>query len=154
MRTRLMASIRQAGIAAAFVVVSAACTDVLSVSNPGALQEGQLTNPALEQFLVNGAVGEFQYAQGYYALWSSVLADESYTDHTEVGIRELSLHGFNDLNGTNEAVFGNISRAVASGDDAVTRLKVMLGATASTSLSVARALTYGGYAYVLLGEGF
>lgn len=154
MHTTLMASIRSAVIAAALVVVSTACKDVLSVSNPGALGEGQLTNPALEQFLVNGAVGEFQYAQGYYALWSSVLADESYTDHTEVGIRELSLHGFNNLNGTNEAVFGNISRAVASGDDAVTRLKVMLGANAGSSLSIARALTYGGYAYVLLGEGF
>ena len=154
MHTTLMASIRRFGIAAVLVVISAACKDVLSVSNPGALQESQLTDPALEQFLVNGAIGEFQYAQGYYSLWSSVLADESYTDHTEVGIRELSQHAFNDLNGTNEAVFGNISRAVASADDAVTRLKLMLGANAGSSLSVARALTYGGYAYVLLGEGF
>ncbi len=154
MHPALMTTIRRLCLTAALAFAATGCSDVLNVSNPGALQEEQLTNPALEQFLVNGAVGEFQYAQGYYALWSAMLSDEAYTDHTEVGIRELSLHNFNDLNGTNESVFGNLSRARASADDAVTRLKVILGTGAGASLSVARALTYGGYSYVLLGEGF
>lgn len=154
MRTALMTLIRRASVAATLVFTVAGCKDVLNVSNPGALKEEQLTNPALEQFLVNGAIGEFQYAYGYYALWSAMLSDEAYTDHTEVGIRELSLHTISEINSTNEAVFGNLQRGVASGDDAVTRLKVILGAGASSSISVARALAYGGYSYVLLGEGF
>ena len=154
MHPALMTTIRRLCLTAALAFAATGCSDVLNVSNPGALQEEQLTNPALEQFLVNGAVGEFQYAQGYYALWSAMLSDEAYTDHTEVGIRELSLHNFNDLNGTNESVFGNLSRARASADDAVTRLKVILGTGAGASLSVARALTYCGYSYVLLCEGF
>lgn len=154
MQPALMTNIRRTGVTAALVLAFTGCAGVLDVSNPGALQEEQLSNPALEQFIVNGAIGEFQYAQGYYALWSAMLSDEAYTDHTEVGIRELSLHTITDLNTTNEAVFGNISRARASGDDAVTRLKEMLGANAGKSISVARALAYGGYSYVLLGEGF
>lgn len=154
MHPALMTSIRRTGVAAALLFAVAGCKDVLNVSNPGALKEEQLTNPALEQFIVNGAVGEFQYAYGYYALWSAMLSDEAYTDHTEVGIRELSLHTISDINTTNESVFGNIQRGVASGDDAVTRLKEILGAGAGSSISVARALAYGGYSYVLLGEGF
>jgi starch-binding outer membrane protein, SusD/RagB family len=130
------------------------CKGILDVSNPGSLQEGQLSDPALEQFEVNGAIGEFQYAFGYYSLYSAILGDELFTDHTNVGIRELSLHNFNDLNDVNQSVFEVLSRARASGDDAATRIKTMLGAGAGTSLNVARALTYGGYSYVLLGEGF
>ena len=130
------------------------CKGILDVANPGALKEEQLTNPALEAFLVNGVIGEFQYSYGYYALWSGVLSDELFTDHTNVGIRELSLHNFNDLNDTNQGVFENLSRTRASADDAVTRLKAILGAGAGSSLNVARVLAYGGYAYTLLGEGF
>ncbi len=141
-------------VAAAIVATISGCKDVLTVSNPGALKEAQLSDPALEQFIVNGAIGEFQYAYGVYALYSGILSDESFTDHTQVGIREFSLHNFNDLNGTNESVFETLSRARASGDDAVTRLKAILGAGAGSSLNVARALAYGGYAYTLLGEGF
>jgi hypothetical protein len=131
------------------------CDSILEVSNPGALQEGQLSDPALEQFIVNGAIGEFQYAYGFYALYSSVLADETFTDHTNVSIRELSLHNFNDLNDQTTDVFSNLSRARASADDGVTRLTAILGAAnAAKSLNVARLLAYGGYSYVLLGEGY
>ena len=117
-------------VATSMLLALGGCKDVLTVSNPGALQEGQLTEPALEQFMVNGAIGEFQYAYGNYALWSGVLADESYTDHTNVGVREFSLHNFNDQNSTNETIFENISRAIASADEATGRLKVILGASA------------------------
>lgn len=154
MRKSLGGRARRAGALAAMGFAIAGCKDVLEVSNPGALKEAQLTEPALEQFIVNGAIGEFQYAFGVYTLYSGILSDESFTDHTQVGIREFSLHNFNDLNGTNESVFETLSRARASGDDAVSRLKVILGAGAATSLNVARALAYGGYAYTLLGEGF
>lgn len=154
MRTPSTRTIRQMATAVAVIAATSGCNELLTVSNPGALQEEQLTNPALEQFIVNGAIGEFQYAYGVYALYSGILSDESFTDHTQVGIREFSLHNFNDLNGTNETVFETLSRARASADDATSRLKVILGAGAGTSLNVARTLAYGGYAYTLLGEGF
>jgi hypothetical protein len=132
----------------------AACADVLTVSNPGTLKEGQLSNPALEQFLITGAIGEFQFAYGQYALWSSVLADETFADHTDINFREFSLHTFTDINTVNDAIYGNIQRARQSAEDAAARVKIMAGANAASSLNVARALIHAGYSYVLLGEGF
>jgi starch-binding outer membrane protein, SusD/RagB family len=131
-----------------------ACGDVLKVANPGILEEGRLDDPALEPFLVNGAIGEFQFAFVTYAMWSATLADEAFMDHTTPSFRELSLHRFTDLNTSNEAVYAALQRARQSADDAVIRVKHMQGAKAVTSLNVARALIYGGYSYTLLGEGF
>ncbi|HEY2854441.1 MAG TPA: hypothetical protein VGJ18_16415 [Gemmatimonadaceae bacterium] len=131
-----------------------ACKGILDVQNPGAIQEGQLNDPALQQLIVNGAIGEFQYAYGQYAQWSAVLSDEAFTDHTNVDVRQFSLHDFTDLNTINSGVYEYLQRARQSADDAASRLKAMLGTGASSSLDVARVLAYGGYAYTLLGEGF
>ena len=150
----VMPTLRHVAAATLLVLSLAGCENALQVTNPGALQESQLGNPALEQFLVNGAIGEFQFAYVNYALWSGVLADELITDHTNVSIREFSLHNFNDLNVTNEGIYGNIQRARQSADDATTRVKTILGAGATSSLNVSRTLIYGAYAYVLLAEGF
>ena len=141
-------------VAALLVCGTAACSDILDVTNPGAIQEGQLADPALQQLIVNGAIGEFQYAYGQYAQWSAVLSDEAFTDHTNVDVRQFSLHDFTDLNSINSGVYEYVQRARQSADDAADRLKAMLGSGASSSLDVARVLAYGGYAYTLLGEGF
>jgi hypothetical protein len=149
-----IATLRAAAAAAVLCTSLAACDRILTVTNPGALAEGQLTDPALEQFVVNGVIGEFQYAYGFYALWSGVMADETFTDHTNVSVRQTSLHNFDDLNDQTTDVFSNLSRARASADDGLTRLQAILGAGYGKSLNVARVFAYGGYAYVLLGEGY
>ena len=148
------ASLRGMTLAALLLVGATACKGILDVENPGAIQEGQLADPALQQLIVNGAIGEFQYAYGQYAQWSAVLSDEAFTDHTNVDVRQFSLHDFTDLNTTNSGVYEYLQRARQSADDAAARLKTMLGSGASSSLDVARVLAYGGYAYTLLGEGF
>ena len=151
--TFISKSARLACAAAALTMLSA-CDSLLEVSDPGSIQAGQLEDPALENLLVNGVIGEFQFAYGYYALWSGVLADEVFTDHTNVSVREFSLHNFNDLNDITTGAYENIHRARQSADDASARIKVMLGANASSSLNMARVMAYGGYSYVLLAEGF
>ena len=83
---------------AAITLAPAGCNDALSVSNPGAIKEGQLADPALVQLIVNGAIGEFQYAYGQYAQWSGVLADETFTDHTNVDVRDFSARFLDDQN--------------------------------------------------------
>jgi hypothetical protein len=142
------------GAALALALSLSACDGLLKVDNPAALQESQLENPALSQFLINGVIGEFQFAYGYYALWSGVLADESYADHVDLSIRALTRHEIDDLNTINDGVYGNLHRARQSAEDVGERLKRMLGSGAGTNLDVARALIYAGYSYVLLGEGF
>jgi starch-binding outer membrane protein, SusD/RagB family len=152
--TEAMKRIRKIGAFAAIAIAIGGCNDVLSINNPGAIQEGQLADPALVQLITNGALGEFQYAYGQYAQWSAVLADEAYTDHTNVDVRDFSEHKFGDLNGINSTTYEYVQRARQSADDAAGRLKSLLGTTASSDLNVARVLAYGGYSYVLLGEGW
>ncbi len=132
----------------------AGCGSLLDVTNPRFISEGQLTDPALKQLVVNGVIGEFQYAYGYYALYSGILSDETFTDHTNVGVRELSLHNILESNDVDASVYANLHRARQSAEDAVVRLKAMLGDSSSSSLNMATVLAYGGYAYTLLGEGF
>jgi hypothetical protein len=83
-----------------------------------------------------------------------VLADEIFADHTDVGVREVSLHRFNDVNSTNGAVYANLQRARQSTEDAADGLKKRLGPKAASSPNVARMLIHAGYSYVLLAEGF
>jgi hypothetical protein len=146
--------VRTTGLLIATALVLAGCNNALEVQNPGAIQEGQLADPALVQLIVNGAIGEFQYAYGQYAQWSAVLSDEAFTDHTNVDVRDFSEHNFGDLNTINSTSYEYVQRARQSADDAADRLKSLVGATATSDLNVARALAYGGYSYVLLGEGW
>ncbi len=144
-----------AAAALLFGLASAGCDGLLDATNPEFIDEDQLTNPALEQLLVNGVLGEFQFSYGYYALYSAALADEAFFDHTEVNIRAFTLHNIDDNNTVNTSIFSNLQRARQSADDAAERLKAMLGdANAAKSLNVATVLAYGAYAYTLLGEGF
>src|SRR5437588_1199246 len=135
-----MSGLLTTGIVEGMAIAAAACNTTLDVQNPGAIQEGQLGDPALVQLIVNGAIGEFQYAYGQYAQWSAVLSDEAFTDHTNVDVRQFSLHDFTDLNTVNSGVYEYLQRARQSADDAADRLKVMLGTGASSSLDVARVL--------------
>jgi hypothetical protein len=142
-------------LAVALVALSAsACRKVLEVTNSASLEEPQLADPALEQFLINGVIGEFQFAYSAYALWSGVLADETFADHPNVNIRDLSLHTFDDGSSTDSLVYASLQRARQAADDAVERIRKFESVTPASRLNVARALIYGGYAYVLLGEGF
>jgi len=141
------------GTLALMATLIAGCSDVLSVPNPSAIQESQLSNPALVQLILNGAVGEFQYAYGQYAQWSAVLSDEAYTDHTNVDVRDFSEHKLSELNSINSSSYEYVQRARQSAEDAVTRLKTLV-ATPASDMNVATALAYAGYSYVLLGEGW
>ena len=145
---------RSRALVATFALCASACGDLLKVSNPGSLQEEQIDDPALEQFMINGVIGEFQFAFGNYALWSGVLADETFSDHLNVAFRDFSLHSFDDGSSPNSVVYASLQRARQAADDAVDRIKRTQGTKAASSINVARALIYGGYTYVLLGEGF
>jgi len=149
--------LRLSATAAALLIglASAGCDNLLDVTNPRYISEDQLTDPALEQLVVNGVVGEFQYAYGYYGLYSSAMTDEAFFDHTQVDIRELTLRNIRDANSVDAAIYSNLHRARQSAEDAVVRLTAMLGdANAAKSLNVATVMAYGAYAYTLLGEGF
>jgi hypothetical protein len=133
----------------------AGCSNLLDVTNPRFITEDQLTNPGLQRLVVNGVLGEFQFSYGYYALYSSAMTDETFIDHTQVDIRELTLRNIQVANTVNAAIYSNLHRARQSAEDAVVRLQAMLGdAEAARNLDVATVQALGAYAYTLIGEGF
>ena len=153
-RSPAVRAVGLACLAAGIAVGMTACDGLLKVTNPGSLEDGQLDDPVLEPFIINGVIGEFQFAYTNYAFFSGVLADEGFLDHPNINFREFGLHRFNDINTTNELVYGSLQQARQAADDATDRLKKIAGTNAGSNLNVARALIYGGYSYVLLGEGF
>jgi hypothetical protein len=58
-----------------------ACNELLSVENPGAIQEGQLNDPVLGKTIVQSVVSNFQRMYGYLAYYSAVITDEAVTGH-------------------------------------------------------------------------
>ncbi len=144
-----------AAMALVAALVAAGCEGLLDATNPEFINEDQLTDPRLQQLVVNGVVGEFQYSYGYYGLYSAAMTDEVFFDHTNVDIRELTLRNIRDSNGVDAAIYANLHRARQSAEDGIERLTAMLGeAEAARSINMAIVQAYGGYAYTLLGEGF
>jgi hypothetical protein len=133
---------------------SASCDDLLSVSDPGAIQEKDLENPATEQLIVNGSLSELQYVYDYMTLTASIFSDEIFTDHTNIDHREFALHNFPNTNALNSGTYSNLHKARATAEDGVARLKQFHGSAASSNLNVAELLANAGYAYTLLGEHF
>src|SRR5215207_10006007 len=101
-------TLRCAAVASFIALGATGCDGLLKVNNPASLQEEQLDDPVLEPFIINGVIGEFQYAYTNYAFFSAVLADEAFLDHTNVNHKEFGLHSFNDINSTNELVYGSL----------------------------------------------
>jgi hypothetical protein len=140
-------------LALAFAVTLAGC-DVLSVLDPGAIEESQLTDPALEQTIVNGVRGEFQYTHSYASQWAGVLGDELLLHHTYFPTVPVVLRDLQPDNVYVGNVYSFWQRARQSADDAVGRLESILGAEADASLNMARVQAYRGYSYTLIGETF
>jgi hypothetical protein len=130
-----------------------ACNELLSVENPGAIQDGQLNDPILGKTIVQSVVSDFQRMYGDLAYYSAVITDEAVTGHNFETIKEMDLRIAKPNNGTlNSDIYTPLQRARFAGDSLSGRLRVIFGDTASSSLGLARALAYGAYSNMLLGE--
>ncbi len=130
-----------------------ACSDLLSVENPGAIQDTQLNDETLAPALVQSAVADFQRMYADLAYYGAVLTDEAVTGHNFETIKEIDLRIAKPNNGTiNSGVYTPLQRARFSGDSISGRLRVIYGDSASKSIGLARTLAYAGYGSMLLGE--
>jgi hypothetical protein len=143
-----------APIAALIVAAGvAACDDFLAAENPGAIEAQDLNKPDYVNLIANGVVGEFQFANAHATWWNALFTDEIYNRNTPADEILIDRRDVRIDNGTYSFFFyGNIHRARFLADDAVERLKVILGDTASRDLRVARSLAYGGMSYVYIAE--
>jgi len=142
-----------------------ACDSLLEVENPGAVEAGDLENPAMAPTIVNGALGQFECAYTSYVASTSVLASETINSSSWLNIngwgwRGLELEtitgscpggrgatGLGAYTPLQQAVYltSEGSRLIEGfPDEAVPDKEAMLGLLAA----------YGGFAHLLLGEGF
>jgi hypothetical protein len=130
-----------------------ACNELLSVENPGAIQDGQLNDPVLGETIVQSVVSDFQQMYGDLAYYSAVITDEAVTGHNFETIKEMDLRIAKPNNNTlNSDIYTPLQRARFAGDSLTGRLRAIFGDSASRSLGMARALAYAGYSNMLLGE--
>ena len=144
------------GLIALAAGAASACNDFLTAENPGAVEEPELNDPAYANLLANGAIFAFQDAHDDVAYWNGQFVDEivnrgnisSFIEEGQIDRRELH----SDMTYINAFLYGPMQRARFEAEDAVRRLGVILGDTASRDIRVARSHAYGGYSYVYLGE--
>jgi hypothetical protein len=151
-------------LASWLVIGNAACDSLLDVDIPGRVEESALNDPALAPTLVNSALGQFECAYTNYVATVGVLTEEFlvssfFVDANIWGWRGIELRtAEGTCAGRNASGFGAytpLQQARYLADDAASRIEgfdesVLPGKT----LMLAQLAAYGGYAYLLLGEGF
>lgn len=143
-------------VMAAALGTTAACSDFLVAENPGAIEVDDLNDPAYASLLANAPIGAFQNAQDDLTWWNAQFTDEivnrnnvnPFVEEGEIDRRDLRP----DMTYLTAFVYNPMQRARYLSEDAVRRLGVILGDTASRDLRLARAQAYAGYSYVYLGE--
>ena len=131
----------------------AGCNDMLKVTNPGAIEPSSLDNAGYIALMVNGVIGEFQNAHAYTAMYSGVFVDELRNHHVYFENRDMDLRRVGVENGTYAIyVWNTLHRSRFMSDSVATRLRTLLGDTASSDLRLARVLAYGGLTYTYMGE--
>jgi hypothetical protein len=141
------------GAFALAVGAATGCENFLTADNPGAVEAEDLNNPAYAGLIGAGPVFGFQDANDDVVYWNGQLADELhnravFAEEGQIDRREL----FSDMTYINAFLYAPMQRARFLSEDAVRRLTVILGDTVGRDLRVARALAYGGYTYITLGE--
>lgn len=132
---------------------TAACTDFLIADNPGAVQVDDVNSPAYAGLIANGPIYAYQLAHTEITYWNGQLVDELFNravfvEEGQIDRREL----YSDMTYINAFLYAPLQRARYLGEDAASRLKLILGDSASRDLRVARSLAYAGHSYVDLGE--
>lgn len=139
--------------AALVLVLTSACNDFLTATNPGAVEEPDVNIAANVDILTNGAISTYQFSHSEITYWNAQLTDELFNravfaEEGDIDRRSL----YSDMTYINAFMYGPAQRARYAGDDASKRLKEVLGDSASRDLRLARTLAYAGHSYIDLGE--
>ncbi len=168
--TRISRGARVALLGLFFAFASTACDldNLLDVDPVDRIPAEGLTVPANAGLLVNGAMADFECAFGAYVALSGVVAGEL-TDATQTAARwpadrrdfsQLSYQSqYGTFGCTGLGVYVPLSTARWSADNILTALESWSDADVEEfgfdrQELIARAAVYGGYSYLLLGEGF
>lgn len=142
-----------------------ACDNLLDVQNPGAVEAGDLDNPALAPTLVNSALGQFECAYTSYVASTGILAHElinssSWLNINTWGWRGLELHtitgscpGGRDATGL--GAYTPLQQARYLAEEGTRLIEGFPDAQVPGRAELLGLLSaYAGYSTQLLGEGF
>lgn len=129
-------------------------------SNPGAITEAGLDSPAAVEALVNGVVGDYDFAFQRSALFSGLIADELRASGTWVWWHELDKQGRFDLDAPTSDLMNvshhwwrSLSRARFLADEAYARIQSQDSSPERSPLAALTRL-YSGIALRDIGEYF
>ena len=143
----------------------AACDGMLDVTNPGSVQESDLSNPALAPTLLNSALGQFECAYTSYVASAGILAGEyinasSWLDINTWGWRGLELRTISGScptgrDATGLGAYTPLQQARYLAESAAQRITDFAeGEVEDKDEKLGLLNAYAGFSYVLLGEGF
>jgi hypothetical protein len=128
-----------------------ACDDLLSVNNPGAIDDSDVDDTFFIDQMVNAAVHTFQTNFSFLAYAGSIFTDEALNGHNFLGWQDIDLRIIENHTPQVLDVYQSAQAGRAVGDDMIERLRKLV-ASPSSDLGLAKALVYNGYSYVMLGE--
>jgi starch-binding outer membrane protein, SusD/RagB family len=135
----------------------------LSVEAPDRVDAGDMSQPQNAGLLVSGALGDFECALGGYIVSAGLLGNELRDASITAArhpldsrnIDDSSPYATNSCEGSPTGVYRPLSTAIWTTNNALARLTEWTDAqVANRSNLIAQAAAYGGYAHVLMGEGF
>jgi len=151
-----LARLKVLGLLALTLGAAASCQNFLVADNPGAVEADDLNDPSYASLIGAGPIFAFQDSWDDITYWNGQFVDEiinrngpnPFIEEGQIDRREL----YSDMTYIPAFIYSPVQRARFLADDAVRRLTVILGDTVKRDLRVARALAYGGYTYIGLGE--
>ncbi|HUQ83904.1 MAG TPA: RagB/SusD family nutrient uptake outer membrane protein [Gemmatimonadaceae bacterium] len=148
-----VARLMSLGAVALALGTATGCENFLTAENPGAVEADDLNDAVYANLIAGGAIFGFQDANDDVTYWNGQLTDELFNravfvEEGQIDRREL----YSDMTYINAFLYAPMQRARFLSEDAVRRLTTILGDTTGRDLRVARALAYGGYTYITLGE--
>lgn len=142
------------------------CDSLLEVENPGAVEAADLENPALARTILNGALGQFECAYTSYVISTSLLADETINSSGWLNINGWGWRGLEletitgscptGRNATGLGAYTPLQQAVYLTSDGSRLIESFPEeeVTGNKTEMLGLLAGYGGYAHLLLGEGF
>ena len=134
-----------------------ACNDLLTVDNPGKLNDPYLNDPVLVDAMVNTAAAGFNSEFDNLVFAGAILGDEAVNSHNFDQWKRIDLRLIEADNSImNSDIYQPLQAARFSADSLAGRVKTVYGDTLNTKgrLSIARMKVFGGYSYIMLGEYF
>ena len=141
-----------AALAAGGLTAGCDIDNLLEVSNPERIDEGELQNRQLVQILYNSVIGEFTDMYDDPFIWrGSMFTDEQITGINWEQTARLSQRIVRYDEGDPDLMFSAISAARATADSVSSRFRELLDNPAADE-RMATVLAYAGYSHIMMGE--